>query len=95
MPSPNVGRINSATLPNPESIYKALIRAVTLLDKVSNSEPAWLDSAISYRDSAREDARQWAWALLTVIDELDITTDEVKAIANRIWKGAQDAFDHM
>jgi len=85
------GHIIAAAAPNPEHIYKALMTAATALDITDSGGIPYMSSWVSGADGTREDARAWMFACLLLMDRCDIDTVTVKAIANDVWKGVQDA----
>jgi len=86
-----VGRLETAVPPIPEHVYRALMTACTALDVVDSGGMPYVSTSVANDVNGREDARAWMFACLLLMDRCDIDTMTVKAIANDVWKGAQDA----
>ena len=86
-----VGRLETAVPPIPEHVYKALMTACTALDVVDNGGSPYISTYVAHDACGRDDARAWMFACLLLMDRCDIDTVTVRAIANDVWKGVQDA----
>jgi len=86
-----VGRLETAVPPIPEHVYKALMTACTALDVVDNGGTPYVSTSVAPSGIGNENARAWMFACLLLMDRCDIDTMTVKAIANDVWKGVQDA----
>lgn len=88
-----LGRIKSPAPPNPEQIYAAIQRVRTVINRIDNGQDAWLHSSLNTGNYARDDARAFMWALAVIVEVCEIDDMTLNAIANRVWKGWQDALD--
>jgi hypothetical protein len=75
-----------------EFIAECLLKASNLVDEFSDGiEPIVAPQTNPYV-TAGEMAVRWEWALIALIDHLEISTEDVRRVAYSISAHAQDSF---
>jgi hypothetical protein len=71
-------------------IAECLVKAANLVDALDNGEEPVIDPRTNPYVSAEDMAVRWEWALLCLIDHLDLPTADVRGLARAISSVAQD-----